>query len=185
MDEEVTQGPQGQSGEQPPAEAAVSPERAALEEALREKDQFKRLAQRAQADLVNYRQRVQTELEETRERAAQRVALKFIELADLMERALAPQAAQGVDSQWVEGVKAIYQGLLNVLAAEGFERFDATGEHFDPRRHDALLSTPTADHEPNRVIRQLTAGYVRNGNVVRPAQVEIAAPMPGAEGAAE
>ena len=32
-----------------------------LSEALREKDQFKRLAQRAQADLVNYRRRIETE----------------------------------------------------------------------------------------------------------------------------
>lgn len=179
MDEDLRNTPE-EGGEDSVAEdgpsAELSPERAALEEALREKDQFKRLAQRAQADLVNYRQRVQTELEETRERAAHRVALKFVGVADLLERALAPEAAQGVDRQWVDGVKAIYNNLLNTLTAEGFERFEAAGEAFDPRRHDALLSTPTAEHEPNIVIRQLCAGYTRNGEVVRPAQVEISAP---------
>lgn len=178
MDEDLRNAPEGE-GDEPLSEVepleTLSPERAALEEALREKDQFKRLAQRAQADLVNYRQRVQTELEETRERAAHRVALKFVGIADLMERALAPEAAQGVDSHWVDGVKAIYNNLLSALTAEGFERFESEGEAFDPRRHDALLSTPTAEHEPNMVIRQLSAGYSRNGEVVRPAQVEISA----------
>ena len=37
-----------------------------LEEALREKEQFRTMAQRAQADLVNYRNRATQELEEAR-----------------------------------------------------------------------------------------------------------------------
>lgn len=143
-------------------------------EAEREKEQFKRLAQRAQADLVNYRNRVQKEQESLQARTAERVASRFIEVADQFEKALAPEASAGVDEQWVSGVKAIYNNLLGVLKAEGFERFDAHGEEFDPRKHDALLATPTNDHSPNHVIRQLAAGYSRHGEVVRPAQVEIA-----------
>jgi molecular chaperone GrpE len=179
MAEEMKQSPEDMPGDSQEAEDSSQPavdER--LDEAMREKEQFKRLAQRAQADLVNYRNRVQIEKEELQVKSALRVSMKFIEVADQMEKALAPEASSGVDSQWVEGVKAIYQNLLNVLASEGFERFDAHGEDFDPRRHDALLATPTPDHAPNTVIRQLTAGYMRNGEVVRPAQVEIAAPAP-------
>ena len=37
-----------------------------MAEALREKEQFKRLAQRAQADLVNYRRRIESEQESLR-----------------------------------------------------------------------------------------------------------------------
>ena len=40
-----------------------------LEEALREKEQFRSMAQRAQADLVNYRNRAAQELEEARRTA--------------------------------------------------------------------------------------------------------------------
>lgn len=148
-----------------------------LDEAEREKEQFKRLAQRAQADLVNYRTRVRNEQETLQARTTQRVASRFIEVADQLEKALEPEVSRGVDTQWVSGVEAIYHYLLNVLKTEGFERFDAHGEEFDPRRHDALLSSPTADHPPNSVMRQLAAGYTRNGEVVRPAQVEIAAAL--------
>lgn len=148
-----------------------------LAEAERERDQFKRLAQRAQADLVNYRSRVRSEQEMLQNRTVERVATRFVEVADQLEKALEPAVASGIDSQWVSGIEAIYHYLLNVLKTEGFERFDSHGEEFDPRRHDALLSSPTSDHPPNSVMRQLAAGYTRNGEVVRPAQVEIAAAM--------
>lgn len=151
---------------------------AQLAEAEREIDQFKRLAQRAQADLVNYRNRMRTEQDLLQARTVQRVAARFIEVADQLEKALEPEVSAGVDSQWVRGVEAIYNNLLNILKVEGFERFDVHGEEFDPRRHDALLSSPSADHTPNSVMRQLAAGYSRNGEVVRPAQVEIATAPP-------
>lgn len=167
-------GESGESGETDLAER--------LAEAEREIDQFKRLAQRAQADLVNYRNRVRSEQEQLQARTVTRVATRFIEVADQLEKALSANASVGVEQQWVAGVEGIYQNLLNVLKSEGFERFDADGEEFDPRRHDALLASPSADHPPNHVIQQMTAGYMRNGEVVRPAQVEIAsAPVESTE----
>lgn len=157
-----------------PVGPEVSDLQARFAEAEREKDQFKKLAQRAQADLVNYRNRVRGEQEALQARTVERVASRFIEIADQLEKALAREVMTGVDRQWVSGVEAIHQNLLNILKAEGFERFDADGEEFDPRRHDALLSSPSTEHKPNHVMRQLAAGYLRNGEVVRPAQVEIA-----------
>jgi molecular chaperone GrpE len=145
-----------------------------LAEAERETEQFKRLAQRAQADLVNYRNRVKNEQEVMQARTVQRVVTRFIEIADQLEKALEPAVSSGVESQWVTGVEAIYQNLLHVVKAEGFDRFDAHGEEFDPRRHDALLTSPSDQHPPNSVMNQLAAGYTRNGEVVRPAQVVIA-----------
>ncbi len=153
-----------------------------LAEAEREIDQFKRLAQRAQADLVNYRNRVRSEQESLQARTVERVAARFIEVADQLEIALDTDAAAGVEEKWVSGVKGIYNNLLNVLKSEGFERFDALGEQFDPRRHDALLASPTDEHPPNHVMRQMAAGYLRHGEVVRPAQVEIASAPEDSDG---
>ena len=144
-----------------------------LAEAEREKEQFKKLAQRAQADLVNFRNRMRADQEALLTRTSERVAARFIEIADQLEKALAADASTDL-RQWVSGVEGIYQNLLGALKAEGFERFDAAGEDFDPRRHDALLATPTTEHPPNHVINQMAAGYSKNGEVVRPAQVEIA-----------
>ena len=145
-----------------------------LAEALREKDQFMRMAQRAQADLVNYRKRVQDEQRDIQDRVARRVALRLIDVVDQLEHALTPEATDGVDAKWVEGARAIHKNFLIALSAEGFERFECDGEEFDPRRHEAMITTPSSEHPPDQVIRSLAAGYTHRDEVVRPARVEIA-----------
>ena len=149
-----------------------------LVEALREKDQFKRLAQRAQADLVNYRRRIETEQQSALLRNQQRIVLRFIDVIDQLTVALKSDSLDEVDTGWLEGINAIHKKFLSELSFEGFEQFDSLGEEFDPRKHEALLSSITADSEPNTVIAVLRPGYTHNGEVVRPAQVEIAVAEP-------
>ncbi len=152
-----------------------------LAEALREKDQFKRLAQRAQADLVNYRRRIEGEQEASRLRNQQRIVLKFADVIDQLGVALEAEGAESADSGWLEGISAIQKNFVSALASEGFERFECVGEDFDPRKHEALLSSPTSDHKPNTVITELRPGYIHNDEVVRPAQVQIAVEPPEPE----
>ena len=149
-----------------------------LVETLREKDQFKRLAQRAQADLVNYRRRIETEQQSALLRNQQRIVLRFIDVIDQLTVALKSDSLDEVDTGWFEGINAIHKKFLSELSLEGFEQFDSLGEEFDPRKHEALLSSINADSEPNTVIAVLRPGYTHNGEVVRPAQVEIAVAEP-------
>ncbi len=158
------------------AEQAEIAAREEFEEAVREREQFKRLAQRTQADLANYRKRVAEERAEAEERAIRRFAARIIEVVDQFDAAMSKDAAKGVADNWLKGVDAIKRNFNAALASQGFERYDADGKQFDPRLHEALISTPTQDHEPNRVIRVLRPGYKHNGEVVRPALVEVAAP---------
>jgi len=152
-----------------------------LAEALREKEQFKKLAQRSQADLVNYRRRIEGEQESSRLRNQQRIVLRFADVIDQLDTAMKSETLSDSDSGWLEGMAAVQKNFINALASEGFERFSSVGEVFDPRRHEALLSTPTADHDPDTVVNELRPGYLRNGEVVRPAQVQIAVPLPDSD----
>jgi molecular chaperone GrpE (heat shock protein) len=144
-----------------------------MTEALREKDQFKRLAQRAQADIVNYRRRIEGEQESSRLRNQQRIVLRFADVIDQLDVALRSDTLDNADASWLEGITAIQKNFLNALMAEGFERFTSVGEAFDPRKHEALLSTATSEYEPDTVVIELRPGYMRNDEVVRPAQVQI------------
>jgi molecular chaperone GrpE len=144
-----------------------------MAEALREKDQFKRLAQRAQADIVNYRRRIEGEQESSRLRNQQRIVLRFADVIDQLDVALRSDTLDNADASWLEGITAIQKNFLNALMAEGFERFTSVGEAFDPRKHEALLSTATSEYEPDTVVTELRPGYMRNDEVVRPAQVQI------------
>ena len=149
-----------------------------LTEALREKDQFKRLAQRAQADLVNYRRRIESEQESSRHRNLQRIVLKFADVIDQLDVALSSDLMEDADPSWLKGITAIQKNFVNAVSSEGFERFDCVGEKFDPRKHEALLSSPTAGHASDTVVTELRPGYMYNGEVVRPAQVQIAVALP-------
>ena len=149
-----------------------------LSEALREKDQFKRLAQRAQADLVNYRRRIETEQQSALIRNQQRIVLRFVDVIDQFTVALESDSLDGVETGWLEGLNAIHKKFLSELSFEGFEKFDSLGEEFDPRKHEALLSSIPADSVPNIVIAELRPGYTHNGEGVRPAQVEISVAEP-------
>ena len=146
-----------------------------LEEALREKEQFKRLAQRAQANLENYRKRAAVERSEAEQRVVRPLAYRIMDVTDQFDAALSDNATAGVESKWLEGVDGIRRNLVSALASQGFEPFESHGEQFDPRRHEALFSTPTTDMETGQIIRVLRVGYSQHGEVVRPAQVEIAA----------
>ena len=147
-----------------------------LAEALREKDQFRALAQRAQADFVNFRSRAEAENIEIRRRSVRSVLIKVLEVADSIDAALEPDVISRVDQKFVDGVDAINRSFESFLSGEGVVRFDSVGEKFDPRLHEALMRTETDDHPSETVIRVMRAGYKIGDDVLRPALVEVAAP---------
>ena len=106
-------------------------------------------------------------------RRSRRAFLRFADVIDQLDVALSSDTLDNADAGWLEGISAIQKNFLNALMAEGFERFISVGETFDPRKHEALLSTATCEYEPNTVVTELRPGYMRNDEVVRPAQVQI------------
>jgi molecular chaperone GrpE len=145
-----------------------------LAEALREKDQFRALAQRAQADLVNFRSRVETEKMELAQRTKAGLIRRMLEIADGVEAALQGDSTKDVDVSFLQGVEAIKRSFDSVLSGEGVERFESKGENFDPRLHEALLTTETEDAEPDTVINVMRVGYRHGDDIIRPALVEVA-----------
>ena len=101
------------------------------------------------------------------------VIIIIVDVIDHLAIALKSDKLDEVDSGWLEGFNAIHKKFLSSLSFEGFERFESLGQDFDPRKHEALLSSISSEYEPNTVIAELRPGYMHNDEVVRPAQVEI------------
>ena len=144
-----------------------------IEELIREKDQFRSLAQRAQADLVNYRNRASQEIEESRRIVRFGVISKFLNVADDLERAIG-NIPSDMDENWYEGITLVLRGLENSLTLEGVEKIDALGEPFDPHIHEALMHEERPDAEDGMVIDVIQAGYKIKDKVLRPARVVVA-----------
>lgn len=169
MSEEATPGCAPEDGGAIPEEAQVS-----LEEALREKDQFRRLAQRSQADLVNYRRRAAAEIEEVRRRASADVLLKVIGVVDDMQRALDMVPEDAVAPGWLEGLNLVMRKMEGVLETSGVQKIEALGRPFEPWHLEAVHYVETAECEPGVVTEVFREGYMLDDVVLRAAQVVVA-----------
>ena len=97
---------------------------------------------RLQADWDNYRRRTAQERLDERERAAEKLVVNLLPVLDDMERASEHAAKNDADNeslmQFVDGVNAVHDKMLSVLAKEGVEVIDPVGEPFDPLIHQAV-----------------------------------------------
>jgi|GEM_PF-1289771 len=144
-----------------------------LDAAIRERDELKALVQRVQADFVNYRNRVAVEREEIRLSSTRRLAVRVLDSVDQFESALGAERPDGVEDSWFEGFDGIRRSLLQVLSSEGIEPYEATGDLFDPRLHEALLTAESDEVPASTVLMVLRKGYKMNDEVIRVAQVQI------------
>jgi molecular chaperone GrpE len=150
-----------------------------LEEALREKDQFRSIAQRAQADLINYRRRVADEQRELRRNANTDIILKFLGVADDLNRAMDMVPEDAVAPGWMEGLLLVQRNMGNVLDSEGVTKINALGEPFEPWGHEAVFYQETPDGEEGIVTDVIRNGYKLHDRVIRAAQVVVSkAPEP-------
>lgn len=130
---------------------------------------------RALADLDNLRKRFDRELARRQAQVEAGSARAWLPVVDDLERAL--QHAGGGDAALLEGVRAVRDRALDVLARLGYPRFGAVGERFDPHRHDAVavVDTTVADGAADgAVVDVVEPGYGTPENVLRPATVVVA-----------
>lgn len=145
----------------PGAGAELDPALADLEARLR----------RALADLDNLRKRSEREIARERAEERARVASLWLPVVDDLERAL--RAAAEDPGAMVEGVQAVRDHAVGVLARLGYTRFDDVGQPFDPVRHEAI-GTVRADVPPGTVVTVVRPGYATGTSTLRPAGVLVA-----------
>jgi molecular chaperone GrpE len=82
------------------------------------------------------------------------------------------------------GVELVQQQLKAALAAHGLKEINPLGQAFDPHQHEAIAHQPSADVDPEHVIKVVRTGYVLNGRLLRPAAVVVSGGKPVKEPAA-
>lgn len=149
----------------------------AREEADRQRgeaDQYKGLAQRVQADFVNYKRRVEGERQAQADATRAETILAFLPIVDDLERALAHVPAELAGQSWVEGFRLIERKLGGVIERLGVRRIGAEGEPFDPNLHEAVAYEEHPTQPEGHITGVLRPGYRLGERVVRPAQVSVA-----------
>jgi molecular chaperone GrpE len=146
--------------------------------------ELKERLQRLSADYQNYQKRAHRQTEQARQLAKEEMAKGLLSVLDNFEHAL--RKGQGADdvAAVLEGVRIVYDHLLNVLVGEGLKRIEVeAGASFDPNLHQAMLHETSSEFEDNTVMRELASGYVMNERTLRPAMVSVvkAVPQPAEE----
>lgn len=147
---------------------------ARLAEAEQEREQFKRLLQRTQADFINYRKRAEDEKREQEQVANARLVRSLLQVVDDFQMAVDHAAQVPGEPSWKEGFGLIYRKLLSVLEAEGVVRMEPLGKPFDPFEHEAIAYREAEGSCEGTVVEVLQAGYKMHGKVLRPARVVVA-----------
>jgi molecular chaperone GrpE len=125
---------------------------------------------RALADLDNLRKRSERELARVRSAERADMAALWLPIVDDLDRAV--QHAGTDDGALVEGVRAVRDQALSLLAGLGFHRFDDIGKPFDPSRHEAV-GVLDGEGEPGTVLAVVRPGYDAPGAILRPAGVIV------------
>ena len=133
-----------------------------IETLLAERNEFKDIALRLQADFENYKKRVSQAQSDEIARATGRLAESLLPVLDACEAAFAHGA---------EGVEPIWSSLIGALKTQGLVAMDLLDQPFNPELAEAVMTEPGDGAEPI-VSEVLRTGYEWKGRVLRAAMVK-------------
>jgi molecular chaperone GrpE len=177
-------GPQGPTADADPGEAAptIAPEltEATPEERLAalaaERDELKDRMLRIAAEFENWKKRARKEQTDAVSEARERVLKDMLEVVDYLERAVGMQAAGNgaVDGAAVlKGVDLVLRLLKQKLERYEVRPFEAAGQPFDPRVHEAISRVEHPEIPAGSVAAELQKGYRVGERLLRPAMVSV------------
>lgn len=177
MEAEVVEAPEETAEEHV---ATAEEWQAALELAVKQRDELKDSLLRAQADFQNFKRRNQTARSDGYDDGVREAIAAMLPAIDNLERAI--DAAEKAEDEaakagaatlaLAEGVKMTLNTLMESLKRFGFEEVPALGEEFDPEKHNAVMRE--AGEEPGKVLEVFQKGYKVKDKIIRYAMVKVA-----------
>jgi len=133
-----------------------------LKACQKEKEEYLTQAQRARADLVNYRRRQEQVLDGLIASGQANLIKEILPVLDSLE----------VGAEKNEGIKQIKEQMQGILKKHQIEEIKAIGEKFNPEFHEAVEQVES-DKEQGTIIEQVQKGYLFNKKVLRISKVKV------------
>ncbi|MBM4356336.1 MAG: nucleotide exchange factor GrpE, partial [Deltaproteobacteria bacterium] len=179
-------GPETQPPEPPPPSPAYVRQleerigflESRLAEAERKSEQTLAAARSREQELERTKERLERDREKRLFQEKSRAFSRLLEPLDNLERCLAAASLAGDVRAMLDGVALVQKGIQDALASVGLQRFDPTGEPFDPAAHEAIGVVPVGEPDQGeRVHATYLAGYRLDDQVIRHARVLVARPQ--------
>lgn len=134
-----------------------------LKQCQKEKEEYLTQAQRARADLINYRKRQETLIPE----------LVAMGQAGIIGDAVLPLLdALEAGAKENKDIKRIKEQVVNILNKHKMEEIKAVGEKFNPELHEAI-DVIESKKESEMIVEETQKGYIFNNKVLRPSKVRV------------
>lgn len=135
-----------------------------------EAEDYKRKWYSVSAEYENYRKRTTAESARRYAEGRSDVVSKLFPIADNLERAYAACA----DEATRKGISMVLTSFEALLKEEKIETIDPIGEAFDAEKCEAIMAVEAQEGEESGRVKQVyQKGYIRNGKVLRYAQVVV------------
>jgi molecular chaperone GrpE len=148
-----------------------------LEQLKAEKQELNDKYLRLGADYANYQKRVPRQVADSVAYEKKTFLKAILGPIDNFSHAMnnAETVTNSTDSakSWVQGIRMVYQQLLDAMKSQGLERVPSVGRPFDPSVHEALTFRSEADKPDGIILEEYQPGYTFNGQSLRPSKVIV------------
>lgn len=132
--------------------------------------EYRDRAARAEAELANFRTRVERDRAANREAVIAEVIRTLLPALDDLDRASAHGDLEG------SPLELVAQKLRAGFERYGLRTVGVVGEAFDPNFHEAIVQLPKPDVEANEVGDVIEVGYALGDRLIRAAKVAVFTP---------
>jgi len=134
-----------------------------LKECQKEKEEYLTQAQRARADLINYRKRQEEKIIP---------GIVAIGQASIIDKILPVLDSLEAGAEKNEDVKKIKEQMINALKECNIEEIKAINEEFNPEFHEAVEQVKSKE-KSGIIVQEIQKGYLLNKKVLRPSKVKV------------
>lgn len=123
------------------------------------------------AEYDNYRKRTAKEKTETYNNATANCIESILPVVDSFERSIESECS---DENYKNGMKLIFNQLMDILKKLNVNEVEALGAEFDPNVHNAISQQDGTDYASGYVCTVYQKGYKLGDKLIRPAMVAVA-----------
>ncbi len=126
-----------------------------------------------QADLENYRKRVDREMREAGESSLRSLVSRLLVVQDELQLAVKHGGTNDPDGEFMEGIRMVQNNLGAALESVGVEKIECIGRPFDPALHEAVEKVQGESDEGDVVVEEMRPGFTFRGQLLRPSMVKV------------
>jgi len=135
-----------------------------LKEYQKEKEEYLTQAQRARADLINYRRRQEEKI---------MPGILAIGQASIINKILPVLDSLEAGAEKNEDIKKIKEQMIGVLKECNIEEIKTIGEEFNPEFHEAIEQVESKKKQ-GTIVQEIQKGYLLNKKLLRVSKVKVA-----------